>query len=456
VDLGGLISYQMQRHIEKFQYERLRVYTFGAVTNAIGNIMEIYKMLIDITNSESLPDFGRISVEVENGCISKQLYIECVHALDKGHEIYYASIAKNIKFKHIQNVIDEEYVEDRFEETLCSFPFMTSMKMRYVFKNKFHILISNDKFIISNDISIYNKCRVWISHKTNIIDLIYRLFRGRGVFCGHEYYGDRGFDVVHNVNEVKCIKYFSFYTNVIKTKGESIACIARSLLLHRIQFLYHARDVINNLDVEKTYFERYSSNEPFHSGLLIAYHLNMFYLILWGVIDQALVMYSKIKCIDINEKQCSINNSKFRKMLTKRDTALSNFLNKDKVYNWIDLMGKIRHHAAHKIINLPSLILMETSESKKDVEEIKKIVKEEISMQNYPNEFEDIILRQKVDEWRTKHMYRISSNFIVMQDDNGQVLYDPIVSMDLNMEYMHAVLDAILFATFNTQPSRED
>jgi len=170
---------------------------------------------------------------------------------------------------------------------------------------------------------------------------------------------------------------------------------------------------------------------------------------------EQLTIIAKYVCdLGIIERNCGILKSNFWKEFKKKEPALTSFIKSQKVYDWINVMADMRHHAAHKGIKSPTEIVIDTEDSQKSDEEILNILRtkykalhENPATKSYIEKIEPML----ISTWRVNHMKIIAPSMVVIQDKNGNTyMRDPVISLDFDLNILTAVMDAFIVRLFST------
>lgn len=186
-------------------------------------------------------------------------------------------------------------------------------------------------------------------------------------------------------------------------------------------------------------------------ALAVGYHMNASYLLLWGMLEQLTVIAKYQKGLTLNERDCGINKKAFWRQLY--EPGLQRFVQQNRIGEWIQRMADVRHQAAHSMIPIPSEVFMDTEDSKKSDEEIRKILQKEHPLR-YRLSVATGMESQMIQIWRVRHMKRLAPSMVVMRSRQGPGGYmrDPVIDIDHDLQYLTAVMDAFLVRLFGTAP----
>ena len=170
---------------------------------------------------------------------------------------------------------------------------------------------------------------------------------------------------------------------------------------------------------------------------------------------EQLTIIAKYVCnLSIIERNCGILKSNFWKEFKKKQPALTSFIKGKKIYDWINVMADMRHHAAHKGIKSPTEIVIDTEDSQKSDEEVLNILRAK-----YKGLHENPVTRSYIEgiepmlisTWRVERMKIIAPSMVIIQDKNGKTyMRDPVISLDFDLNMLTAVMDAFIVKLFST------
>lgn len=251
----------------------------------------------------------------------------------------------------------------------------------------------------------------------------------------------------------KCARLFRWFDTVkVKLNDKNLYDHLQSALLRRFPYILYSRDQVRFFELQREYYARRGLEKNF--GMDIGYYTNVFYLMLWGMLEQLTIIAKYVCDLGIIERNCGILKSNFWKEFKKKEPALTSFIKSQKVYDWINVMADMRHHAAHKGIKSPTEIVIDTEDSQKSDEEILNILRtkykalhENPATKSYIEKIEPML----ISTWRVNHMKIIAPSMVVIQDKNGNTyMRDPVISLDFDLNILTAVMDAFIVRLFST------
>lgn len=256
------------------------------------------------------------------------------------------------------------------------------------------------------------------------------------------------FDTYYQIAHWKASRYSSWAYRLLPTiKQNELRNSLHSALLNRFPYLLYARDMVRFYEFQRNYFSRRELIGRF--VLAIGYHVNVYYLLLWGMLDHLTVIAKYRKELRLEERYCGIRKSSFWKKL--REPGLQKIIQSGHIADWIGWMADMRHQGAHSIIPVPNEVLMETEESGQSDDEIRQILRKENPLYRIlPTVLLAPFEPQIIFQWRVRHMKRLAPSMVVMRNRQGPGGYmrDPVISIDADLQHLLAIMDAFLVCLF--------
>lgn len=225
----------------------------------------------------------------------------------------------------------------------------------------------------------------------------------------------------------------------------------RSLLLNRYPFILYARDMVKFYRLQRDDSRRHGDSQ---FGFGLSYHLNQFYLLLWGMLDQLSLLANHSLSLGLDQKQCGVNRPKFLKALEEQRPNLRKFLLMPVVHDWIGIMSDFRHAAAHEVIPMPTELVVDTEDSKKTKEEILKILEAEdpdieiFRKSTLTAEGKAWFEEHTVSQWRDSKRERLADHMVYLKNKQGHYFRSPVVSIDHDLTMLTGIMDAFLVCMF--------
>lgn len=257
------------------------------------------------------------------------------------------------------------------------------------------------------------------------------------------------FSVFYIMTHYKAKLLFRFYNSIMPTiTDENLRENLRSALLNRYSYILYARDMVLFNYIQKDYCARRSIQSG--HGLHLGYHLTIFYLLLWGMLDHLSVITKYHLNLPVEEFKVGIRSKEFKKQLSKVKANLVNYINSPNISKWIAIMADMRHQAAHKLIALPSEMVEHTDESKMGDEEVWDILKkEDLSLNVFDDESLNAVKSLMISNWRIDKMQTVASDMTFINKGKDSYFRNFVVSIDYDLERLNAMIDAFLFSLFN-------
>jgi len=257
-------------------------------------------------------------------------------------------------------------------------------------------------------------------------------------------------DIYYNVDHPdgkKLSDYFNSQSG--KIEDNYLRENLRSLSLNRYSFILFTRDLVRFYEIQNDFFTRAGHEMRF--GTIIGYYITNYYLYGWGLLDQLTTILNTSLKLGVPEKQCGIAKINFWKKVKDQELLSLKEDNKD----WIQRMADIRHVAAHRTIMIPTSVLMHTDESQKSDEELKKELQKERPYY-YSMPYAKVFEKTDIDILRIKKMRKLIPRAIFIKKEEGKsYFYDPVVSVDHELNIMNKFIDKFLEKSFKASPKLE-
>lgn len=320
-------------------------------------------------------------------------------------------------------------------------------------------VITSSKLLIDAQYEIYNYECIRVVPLNEFADLIEVCAHGHSFF-----WSASNHNLPFNVDVFYVLAHWKnsrlanwFNNNRARIDNDELNDQLRSALLNRYPFILYSRDMVIFYQLQTDHYDRRNSINRF--GTPLGYYVNAFYLFLWGMLEQLTLIAKCTYDLKIDERDCGIKNSTFRKALKEKCFPLENFLSKPSVHEWIDAMADMRHTAAHKIIPMPTDVLTHTEESRKSDEEIFAIIKEDdpdslmlglsIPPEILSPELSKWVQQQAIFKWRLDKMKVLLSHTVLLKGKRGDYFRSPVGSIDYDLIMLAAIMDAFVVKLFS-------
>jgi len=310
--------------------------------------------------------------------------------------------------------------------------------------------------------ALYQHDRINVVPLDQLADVFEVCAHGHDVYWSVSYEGALTHDVYYTLAHHKCQRLAKWWGQVHPTiESEETQKQLRSLVLNRYPFILYARDMVRFFQLQRDHFARFEKDR---FSFPLSYHVNAFYLPLWGMLDQLCLIANHVLALGLDKMACGISRKSFFKALGKSKPSLVHFLRTPIVDDWIDTMSDFRHLVAHQVIPMPTKIVVETEESKKPREEILKIIEaedpdaasllkfaEDPRLQQSANnpDLKTAIEDQMVFLWRAEKVRLIADHMVLLEGKRGHYWRSPVVSVDHDLATLTAIMDAFLVAMFS-------
>ena len=276
---------------------------------------------------------------------------------------------------------------------------------------------------------------------------------GHNVFWSASYSNAIYQDVYYILAHPKCHKLATWWGEIqSRVSNPGVREQLRNLIMNRYQFILYARDMVKFSRLQKDHYKRQGENR---FGFSISYHVNQFYFLLWGMLDQLTLISNEVLQLGLSERRCGIASKDYLKKLEERKSNLRRFLSMPSIVAWIDLMSDFRHSVAHQVIPMPTEIVIDTEDSKKPKEEIVKILESDeywSVLSQIPNEdMKSILMDQAVFQWRNENRRSVADHMVLLKNKKQEYYYwSPVISVDHDLAMLTGIMDAFLVGLFRS------
>jgi hypothetical protein len=316
-------------------------------------------------------------------------------------------------------------------------------------------ILTNDARLVNARYGLYQHHRIRIIPLKELGDTVEIFAHGHSIFLSYTTGQYITLDVFYQWTHWRGSRFAKWFNQVQATiERKELQESLRSALLNRYPFLLYSRDMVRFYELQMDFYQRRGLQRRFSMG--VGFYVSTFYLFLWGMLEHLTIIAKWATDLTIDETKCGIRSKKFWKEFNKTDPRLNTFLRQPKISDWISVMADMRHAAAHRDLALPTTLVSETEDSKKSDDEILDIIRQERSYM-----FESIIapMMKSMEPmmiwlWRISKMKIVAPSMVVIKRGDKAYLRDPVMSIDHDLQYLTAIIDAFLVALFNTSPAK--
>lgn len=298
--------------------------------------------------------------------------------------------------------------------------------------------------------SIYQHHRIRIIPLNELSDIIEICAHGHSIFWSASN-PDRTLNVdsFYQLTHWKNSRLFKWLESIkSKISNDELKNNLHAALLLRHPFILYSRDMVRFYELQNDFYYRRGMFNRFFFPL--GYHVNNFYFHLWGMLEQFTLIAKYALDLKVTERECGIRSENFWKKFSKKEEELAKFIKSQPIDEWISIMADMRHLAAHKAIQAPAELVIQTEDSKKSDNEILKIVRKENAdvFKILPEPIVKILESQMIYHWRMKKMKRMAHNIVYIKRNDGEYFRSPVGSIDYDLARLTAVMDAFLTKLF--------
>jgi hypothetical protein len=265
----------------------------------------------------------------------------------------------------------------------------------------------------------HHKFRIFLP--SEFPDFVEVCARGHGIPCAARS-GRMWFppDLLYPWAHWKCRRLWEWFNKVSRSlSDEAIREPLRSALLNRYPFILHARDMIRFYQVQMDQRRRHDLHDRAFRGLL-NYHLTGFFVHVWGMLDALAGIANRRLDLGLRSRRCGIDRDEFLDALGEKRPGLHRFI---KTYRakWIDILGDVRHPAAHSALLLQQDIVTHTEDSRRTDAEIAAILRREEPdfYQGLPPELVPSMEAMRIENWRMNRVKVITHDAIYVEKPDG-------------------------------------
>jgi hypothetical protein len=312
-------------------------------------------------------------------------------------------------------------------------------------------IVTNEPLLVNARYALYQYHRAKIIPLKELYDTTEVFAHGHSIFLSHTTGMYITLDLFYQWTHWKASRLAKWFNRVqaIIDKKELQESL-RSALLNRYPFLLYSRDMVRFYELQLDFYQRRGLQRRFSMG--VGFYVSTFYLFLWGMLEHLTIIAKWAKDLTIDETKCGIRSTKFWKEFNRTDPRLDTFLRQPKISDWISVMADMRHAAAHRDLALPTPLVSETEDSKKSDDEILDIIRRERSYM-----YESVIgpMMKSMEPmmiwlWRISKMKIVAPSTVMIKRGDKAYLRDPVMSIDHDLQYLTAIIDAFLVALFST------
>jgi len=295
--------------------------------------------------------------------------------------------------------------------------------------------------------------RIRVIPLSELTDWVEVCAHGHSLFWSASYpYKGLGVDLFYQWTHWKNRRLAEWFFRIqARITNEVLTENLRSLMLNRYPFILYSRDMVRFYELQMDHFARKGFPRTFTTPL--GYYLTSFYLYLWGVLEQLTIIANHVRGLELRDRDCGIRRETFWEEFGRREPALWRFMESPKVSEWVGAMADVRHAAAHRSMLLPSALVQETEESRRNDDEIREILKSEDPefYEVMSGEMQRALEPQRISLWRMDHMETIGENVVVVRREVGGYIRFAVDSVDYDLTMLNAIMDAFLVTLFRRE-----
>lgn len=212
-------------------------------------------------------------------------------------------------------------------------------------------LLTNNRILEKEKDQLSNKFKLFISYYPEIFDKVETFLKGHNIYISSllPIYGLDASNF-YPMTDNRLMKYFQFSANLSKiNSGPEMNEFLRVMFYHRYSFMKYS---IDNIKFELLQAGRLEDDKlRFNHYFILSYHLNSFYLNLWGFLDNLAWVFNYLYNLGFTKKnptKVTFSNKKCLSALKATAPDVYAILS-DKVFKqWLENLTLKRHPAAHR------------------------------------------------------------------------------------------------------------
>jgi hypothetical protein len=245
-----------------------------------------------------------------------------------------------------------------------------------------------------------------------------------------------------------CTDYFKFMGECTETKGytseqqEKVRYIA-----NRIAQIEYSKDLIHSYIKRVRKAERNGFPDQ-DFNLELNYHLGNYYFLMAGVLDSMARLLNDVLRLGLNRRLLALEKEPFVDKNRRKRTGLVRILTNKDFVKWINFLKERRHFIAHDGDMRQSPLVVQNDILMSDQEVESKIDEKmdwAFAATVHTPELIQALRAQFAEIIRIKGDFReIARNAMIVPNDDGHKVYQPLRSIDHDYEQLAAVLSKFL------------
>ncbi|MDO8620927.1 MAG: hypothetical protein Q7R31_01465 [Candidatus Levybacteria bacterium] len=219
------------------------------------------------------------------------------------------------------------------------------------FQYRCDLLLTCNRILVKEKQPLADKYRLFTTYYPEVFDKVETFLKGHNIYISTQnpIYGlDAG--SFYPITDLKLRKYFQLWDTFVEIKKDpEMSEYLRVMFYHRYSFMKYSIDQIKfhlllaeRLEDEKLRFRHY---------FLISYHLNAFYLNVWGFLDNLAWVLNYLYGLGFTKKEpikITFSNKEYRKKLQSIAPKVFSILEDSETKKWMENLTLKRQPAAHR------------------------------------------------------------------------------------------------------------
>lgn len=258
-----------------------------------------------------------------------------------------------IDIKNPQTLIDSinngSLLDYRDAEYIYKYGYMELVDLYFQYDCDF--LLTNNRVLEKEKEQLSNKFKLFASYYPEIFEKVETFLKGHNIYISTALpiYGLDASNF-YPMTDNKMMKYFQFSAKLSKLKNSpEMNEFLRVMFYHRYSFMKYSLD---NIKFELLQAERLEDDKlRFNHYFILSYHLNSFYLNLWGFLDNLAWVFNYLYDLGFTKKEpmkVTFSHKKYVPALATKAPNVSAILSDKTFKQWLENLTLKRHPAAHK------------------------------------------------------------------------------------------------------------
>lgn len=244
---------------------------------------------------------------------------------------------------------DETLLDYRDAEYIYKYGYIELIDLYY----QYHcdLLLTCNRVLIKENKSLAEKFKLYTVYYPDVFDKVETFLKGHNIYisAAEPIYGLNASNF-YPMTDLRFRKYFQLWNRFTELKkDQDMSEYLRVMFYHRYSFMRHSIDQIKFelLQAERLEDEKLRYGHYF----LLGYHLNAYYLNLWGFLDNFAWVFNYLYSLGFSKNnpiKVSFSNKEYKKKLRASASNIISILEDSETKKWLENLALKRHPAAHR------------------------------------------------------------------------------------------------------------